>query len=505
MTELRVTPTAFQAGDAALVNRAGNPAMVVLGTAATTPASDYATAAQGALADTAMQPGDLATVATSGAYVDLSGRPTLGGAAALNVGTTAGTVAAGNDARLTDAREWTAATILQAEAEAGTATTRRAWTAQRVRQAIAAWWATITLTKADVGLANVDNTADAAKSVASAATLTTARNIALGGDVSGSASFNGSANITITATVADDSHNHVIANVDGLQTELNNKAPLASPIFTGTPAAPTATPGTNTTQVATTAFVQAAVVASGGGDMLESVYDTNGDGKVNAADVADAVPWTGVTSKPATFPPEAHTHPASAVTDFAEAVDDRVATMLTAGANVTITYNDTANTLTVAASSAATNLGYTAATRLLTSSTGTDVTLPLVGAEAGLMTAADKTKIDGVATGATANSADATLLARANHTGTQAASTITGLATVATTGAYGDLSGLPTLGTAAATNATAYATAAQGAKADTAVQGTSPTGTATTIIWTGSAAEYSAIGTPDAATLYIVI
>ena len=58
----------------------------------------------------------------------------------LIVGTTANTVAAGNDSRLSDAREWTAATVDQAEAEAGTATTRRAWTAERVRQAIAAWW-----------------------------------------------------------------------------------------------------------------------------------------------------------------------------------------------------------------------------------------------------------------------------------------------------------------------------------------------------------------------------
>lgn len=46
-----------------------------------------------------------------------------------------------SDARLTDAREWTAPTVTQAEAEQGTATTRRAWTAQRVFQAIAAWWA----------------------------------------------------------------------------------------------------------------------------------------------------------------------------------------------------------------------------------------------------------------------------------------------------------------------------------------------------------------------------
>ncbi|MBV2207756.1 MAG: hypothetical protein KUL87_20230 [Pseudomonas sp.] len=44
------------------------------------------------------------------------------------------------DPRLTDAREWTATTVTQAEAEQGTATTRRAWTAQRVFQAVAAWW-----------------------------------------------------------------------------------------------------------------------------------------------------------------------------------------------------------------------------------------------------------------------------------------------------------------------------------------------------------------------------
>ena len=44
------------------------------------------------------------------------------------------------DTRLADSREWTATTISQAEAEAGIATTRRAFTAQRVRQAIVGWW-----------------------------------------------------------------------------------------------------------------------------------------------------------------------------------------------------------------------------------------------------------------------------------------------------------------------------------------------------------------------------
>jgi hypothetical protein len=71
---------------------------------------------------------------------------------------------------------------------------------------------------------------------------------------------------------------------------------------------------------------------------------------------------------------------------------------------------------------------------------------------AGFMTGADKAKLDGVAANATANASDAALRDRATHTGTQAASTITGLATVATSGAYGDLSGRPTLGTASAAN-----------------------------------------------------
>jgi phage-related tail fiber protein len=38
-------------------------------------------------------------------------------------------------------------------------------------------------------------------------------------------------------------------------------APKASPTFTGTPKAPTAAAGNNTTQLATTAFVQAAMIA----------------------------------------------------------------------------------------------------------------------------------------------------------------------------------------------------------------------------------------------------
>ena len=66
----------------------------------------------------------------------------------------------------------------------------------------------VTLVKADVGLGNVDNTSDADKPIS-------------------------------TATAA----------------ALAEKAPLASPTFTGTPKATTAAADTNTTQIATTAFV----------------------------------------------------------------------------------------------------------------------------------------------------------------------------------------------------------------------------------------------------------
>ena len=75
----------------------------------------------------------------------------------------------------------------------------------------------VTVTKSDLGLGNVDNTSDADKPVS-------------------------------TAT----------------QAALDLKAPLASPALTGTPTAPTAPPGTDSTQIATTAFVLANAPSSSG-------------------------------------------------------------------------------------------------------------------------------------------------------------------------------------------------------------------------------------------------
>lgn len=75
------------------------------------------------------------------------------------------------------------------------------------------------------GNASTATTASACSGNSATATkLATARTISLTGDVTGSASFDGSANASITATVADDSHNHIISNVDGLQTALDGKS-----------------------------------------------------------------------------------------------------------------------------------------------------------------------------------------------------------------------------------------------------------------------------------------
>lgn len=196
----------------------------------------------------------------SSAWADITGKPTtVSGFGITDAVTTA-------DSRLTDSREWIASTVSQAEAEAGTATTRRAWTAERVRQAIAAWWTALSVP---------------------------------------------------------------IAKVAGLQAAIDAKAPIDSPQFTN--------------------FADAARFT----DDVDTVTSISGG---------------FLTTRRVTFE------------------DD------TAGVWQTTAFTGTL-----------------------------------------------KTKLDGVATGATANATDAQLRDRSTHTGTQAAGTITGLAAVATSGSAADL------------------------------------------------------------------
>ena len=101
----------------------------------------------------------------------------------------------------------------------------------------------------------------------SATILETARTISLGGDLSGSASFNGSADISISATIADDSHNHTIANVDGLQTALDTKYESGSNVSLGTVAsgAITITNATNSGGTARNVYQSTSAPASSDG------------------------------------------------------------------------------------------------------------------------------------------------------------------------------------------------------------------------------------------------
>jgi len=141
-----------------------------------------------------------------------------------------------------------------------------------------------------------------------------------------------------------------------------------------------------------------------------------------------------------------HTHTASQITDFDTEVANNSAVA--------------ANTAKVGVTTQISNLSEDATPQLGGNLDGQTYSLTniwdggflgsvtVAGTVDGRDVATDGTKLDGIATGATANSSDATLLARANHTGTQTASTISDFSTaVAATASV-------TANTAKVTNAT---------------------------------------------------
>ena len=124
------------------------------------------------------------------------------------------------------------------------------------------------------------------------------------------------ANPTFTGTVAGVTKTMVgLGSVDNTadsakpvsteqQTALDLKAPLASPALTGTPTAPTATAATNTTQIATTAFVRTEVanlVASAPAalDTLDELAAALGDDANFATTTATAIGLKAPLASPA--------------------------------------------------------------------------------------------------------------------------------------------------------------------------------------------------------------
>lgn len=187
------------------------------------------------------------------------------------------------DSRLTNSREWTASTVTQAEAEAGTATTRRAWTSQRVRQAI------------NAVVNAIGNATTTVKGWMSPEDKTKLNGIATGA--------------TKNATDAQlrDRSTHTgtqaISTVSGLQTALDGKS---------------ATGHTHDDRYYTEAEI----------DAMFSGLTTTPDWSavLNKPDTATRWPaWSEVTGKPSTYAPSAHTHTIANVTGLQVALDGKAA------------------------------------------------------------------------------------------------------------------------------------------------------------------------------------
>lgn len=91
--------------------------------------------------------------------------------------------------------------------------------------------------------------------ITASGTVTANGDVVLGSDNSDTTTLNSNLSAN-SQTITPTELSYVAGVTSALQTQLNATAPLASPTFTGTPAAPTPSTGDNTTKVATTAYVQ---------------------------------------------------------------------------------------------------------------------------------------------------------------------------------------------------------------------------------------------------------
>lgn len=186
-------------------------------------------------------------------------------------------------------------------------------------------------------------------------------------------------NLTTTlAGKAATSHTHTIANVTSLQTTLDGKAPLSHvhtvANVTGLQSALDAK--ADATAILTLEQLQDAVAAMFQGGTHTNVTVTYDDtGAVLNLSAAGGGGGTSMTS---------------------EEIQDIVGPFIIQGTGISASYNDAENKLTIA----------------LTGET---------------YTTAEKSKLAGIAAGATVNATDANLRDRSTHTGVQAVSTITGL------------------------------------------------------------------------------
>lgn len=180
---------------------------------------------------------------------------------------------------------------------------------------------------------------------------------------------------------------------------------------------------------------------SSGTSWTVNVFSTFGRGLAGDADAAAARTRLGLgsaaTQASSAFASAIHTHIIADVTGLQTALDNKLDDSQASVFGLSLL--DDAD-----AATARTTLGLAAIAASASASDLTSGTLPaaqfndtshgsrgggllhaaVTTGAAGFMSASDKTKLDGIASGATANSSDATLLNRANHTGTQLSTTI---------------------------------------------------------------------------------
>jgi hypothetical protein len=209
---------------------------------------------------------------------------------------------------------------------------------------------------------NVTGNADTATALA------TARTIQLSGDVTGSVSFDGTGDVNITATVGDDTHAHIIDNVDGLQAALDAKADDSTTFTAGNYLTGGGTLGANRTfdVDATSANTASKVVArDASGNFSAGTITATLSGNASTATSAAALTTartisltgdvsgstsfdgSGNVSITATVADDSHNHITSNIDGLAEYIADTVGAMVSTNteSGITVTYDDTDNTL----------------------------------------------------------------------------------------------------------------------------------------------------------------
>ncbi len=207
-------------------------------------------------------------------------------------------------------------------------------------------------------------TGDLTGNADTATTLATARTIQLSGDVTGSTSFDGSGNVNITTTISSDSTVLGTDTTGDYVESISGGTGVTITGGTGESSTPTVAIGqaVGTTDNVSFGVVTASLTGNVTGNVTGDITgDLTGDVTGTVSSIANHSTSnlsegtnlyytdTRFDTRLATKDTDNLTEGSSNLYFTNERVDDRVNSLLTAGANISLTYDDSANTLTIAA------------------------------------------------------------------------------------------------------------------------------------------------------------